>query len=132
VGDGVTWRAFNTEAEAVEYAVACWVRILRDRAAEGDGTLRDVESGVKVQLVKAWPADLDAIADKIEDPEQLAADLETVPIFGRRDGRLVVDDGWTVRWAEPRLMVDGRWAVECPPFDPDADVDPVWPTLTAL
>jgi hypothetical protein len=57
--------------------------------------------------------------------------LDGLPLLGRRDGALV-EDGQTLRWDVPRQTADGRWAVECPPFDAGGVAAPEWPTPPAL
>lgn len=132
-----TFRIFNTRRNAEIYALACWLRILRRRAAEGDGTLLNIVTRLRERVVDEWPDDHDTIRTTLTSLSnaQLAALVERserLPLLGRRNGQLVIDDGHTLRWDIPRQTADGRWAVECPPFDAGGGPEPAWPTPPPL
>jgi hypothetical protein len=132
-----TWRTFATRRNAEIYALAVWLRILRRRAAEGDGTLLNIVTRLRERVVDEWPDDHETLRTTLTSltNAQLAALVERserLPLLGRRLGQLVIDDGHTLRWDIPRQTADGRWAVQCPDFDPAGGPEPAWPTSPAL
>lgn len=127
-----TYRIFATRLAAERYALACHLRFLRRRAAEGDGTLRRIDTWAR-ENVTDWPDDHETLRTWLGSLS--AAELRAVrdrvarlPLMGRRhDGRLNETDGYTTGWDVPRQTRDGRWAVECPPFDASGGPAPEWP-----
>lgn len=128
-----TWRTFPTQAQAARYELAVWLRILRRRAAEGDGTLKNIVTQLRERVVDEWPDDTDSLrtwlgtltAKQLAD---LRARLAKLPLMGRRhDGALNEADGYTLAWAVPRQTKAGEWAVPCPTFDTGGGPEPVWP-----
>lgn len=133
-----TYRLFATRANAERYALAVWLRILRRRAATGDGTLLNIATRAKERVVDEWPDDHDALRAWLATltATQLRAlrdRLANLPALGRdHRGRLVEDRGHTLRWDVPRQTADGRWAVQCPPFDTGGEPSPAWPALPSI
>ena len=128
-----TYRLFATRVAADRYAFACHLRILRRRAHEGDGTLLNIATRAKERVVDEWPDDHDTIRTWLATltAAQLRALNDRVarlPLLGRRnDGRINEADGYTTAWDVPRATKDGRWAVQCPPFDTGGVAAPEWP-----
>ena len=128
------FRIFPTRAAAARYELACWLIHLRRRAAQGDGTLTNIVTRAKENVAAEWVDDLPTLrafvtgltAQQVVD---LRARLDRLPIMGRRNGQLVTDSGYTLRWAEPRQTAAGTWAVVCPPFDPGGVAEPAWPPV---
>ena len=134
-----TWRVFPTETAARRYALACWLVMLHDRAA--GGTLRRIDTDARTELGDDdrpdWPATLPEARTFLQNltTEQratLAERLRRLPLLGRRLGLIRTDGGYTTAWAIPRLTADGRWAVQCPPFDPGGDPAPEWPKVDTI
>lgn len=128
-----TYRIFPSRIGAERYAIACHLRILRRRAAQGDGTLRNIVTALRERVVDEWPDDHEALRTWLATltAKQLT-DLRTriarLPLMGRdHRGALVEDRGHTTAWDAPRQTKDGRWAVQCPPFDTTGGAAPVWP-----
>jgi hypothetical protein len=102
------------------------------RHADRDGTLLDVTTGTREQFAAEWADDLAAVRTKVsgltvDELRALRARLDRLPRFGHRRGVMRTDGGWTLRWSEPRQAADGKWCVECPPFDAGGGSVPVWP-----
>lgn len=133
-----TYRLFATRANAERYALACHLRILRRRAATGDGTLLNVVTRAKERVVDEWPDDHDALRTWLgtltaAELRALRDRVANLPLLGRRhDGTLNLADGHTLRWDIPRQTADGRWAVQCPPFDTGGEPSPAWPALPSV
>ena len=129
-----TYRTFATRINADRYELACWLLILRRHAAAGDGTLRNIVTNLRERVVDEWP---DSLADlrttmlglSRAQLDALRARVDNLPQMGRRasDNRLNEIDGYTTAWDVPRETADGRWAVQCPPFDDGGDPEPEWP-----
>ena len=129
-----TFRTFTTQTQAARYEFACHLRILRRRAAEGDGTLKNVATQLRERVVDEWPDDHDAIrtwlasltAKQLTD---LRARVASLPLMGRRGdtGQLNETDGYTLAWDVPRQTKAGTWAVQCPAFDNGGGPEPEWP-----
>lgn len=93
------------------YATAAWMMVLRKRAAEGDGTLRNVASGAKESLVTEWPATIAETQAWLHtlQPDQymrLKERLSNLPLYD--------PDGDRTEWDRPRVASDGRWMVRKP------------------
>lgn len=129
-----TWRTFQTLHSAQVYEMGCWLRLLRRRAAQGDGTLLNVATRLRENFAGSWPDDSTTIASILSSMSanelaSLRSRLDQLPILGRRNGALVADAGHSVCWAEPRLTLDGLWAVPCPDFDRGGVPEPLWPEV---
>lgn len=131
-----TYRLFPTRVAAERYELACWLRILRRRADQGDGTLKRIDTWAR-ENVTDWPDDHEALRTWLGSltAAQLRAVRDRVarlPLMGHRhDGRLNEHDGYTTAWDVPRQTRDGGWAVECPPFDPTGVAAPDPPPTIA-
>ena len=126
-----SYRIFATQANAARYELACWLIHLRRRAAQGDGTLLNVVTRAKEAVAAEFVDDLPSLRTFVTgltgaQVVELRARLDRLPLLGTRSGALV-EDGQTLRWAEPRQTADRRWAVVCPPFDQGGVAEPEWP-----
>lgn len=127
-----TYRIFPTRIGAERYALGCHLRILRRRAAQGDGTLKRIDTWAR-ENVTDWPDDHEALRTWLAS--LTAAQLKAVhdrvarlPLMGHRHtGALNEDDGYTTAWDVPRQTKAGTWAVQCPPFDATGGSEPEWP-----
>lgn len=137
MGNTMTWRTFTTRINADRYELACWLILLRRRAAEGDGTLLNVATRLREQFAGSWPDDFTSVKATVQamtraQLDTFRAKLDRLPVLGRRNGVIVDTDGFTLRWDVPRLTAAGTWAVQCPPFDNGGGPEPVWPPAPVL
>jgi hypothetical protein len=129
----MTWRTFTTRRNAELYALGVWLRMLRRRAAAGDGTLLNVITRAKERVINEW-ADDDATlrsalaAMTAAELTTLATRLTRLPWLGTDHVGARTESGPSTRWAEPRQTADAQWAVPAAPWDTQAtDVEPTWP-----
>lgn len=93
------------------YATAAWMMVLRQRAEQNGGALRNVATGGNEGITTEWPSTIEAARDWLHtlDPEQFAR-------FKERLGNLPLYDpeGDRTEWDRPRVARDGRWMVRKP------------------
>lgn len=126
------WRIFATRREAEIYALAVWLRMLRRRAAETDGTLLNVVTRLKERVVDQWADDDATLVDLLTgltNPQlvALASRIDRLPWLGVDANGVKTEVGPSTRWAIPQQTADAQWAVVAAPWDLKGIAEPAWP-----
>jgi hypothetical protein len=126
------WRIFATRRNAEIYALAVWLRRLRQRAAQGDGTLLNVLTRLKERVVDEWPDDDVSLRDALlamtnQQLIDLGVRLNRLPWLGVDHQGVSTEVGQSNRWAEVRQTAAGTWAVPAAPWDASGVTEPAWP-----